>query len=43
MWSTEFAGFEPLPTNMISEVVSGIRERKGLKKDLPQAQDFLSM
>ncbi|AKB85692.1 Translation elongation factor 2 [Methanococcoides methylutens MM1] len=43
MWSTEFAGFEPLPTNMISEVVSGIRERKGLKKDLPQAQDFMSM
>ncbi|MEL4305438.1 elongation factor EF-2 [Methanococcoides sp. LMO-2] len=43
MWSTEFAGFEPLPTNMITEVVSGIRERKGLKKDLPQAQDFMSM
>ncbi|KGK97926.1 elongation factor EF-2 [Methanococcoides methylutens] len=43
MWSTEFVGFEPLPTNMITEVVSGIRERKGLKKDLPQAQDFMSM
>ncbi|MDG6244483.1 MAG: elongation factor EF-2 [Methanolobus sp.] len=43
MWSTEFAGFDTLPTNMTNEVVSSIRERKGLKKDLPQASDFLSM
>ncbi|WP_094228110.1 elongation factor EF-2 [Methanolobus psychrotolerans] len=43
MWSTEFAGFDTLPTNMTSEVVCSIRERKGLKKELPQASDFLSM
>jgi translation elongation factor 2 (EF-2/EF-G) len=43
MWSTEFAGFDTLPTNMTNEVVSGIRERKGLKKELPQASDYLSM
>ena len=43
MWSTEFAGFDTLPANMTNEVVSGIRERKGLKKDLPQASDFMSM
>ena len=42
MWSTEFVGFEPLPTNMIREVVSSIRERKGLKKELPQPSDFIS-
>lgn len=43
MWSTEFAGFEPLPANLIKEVVSNIRERKGLKADLPQASDFMSL
>ena len=43
MWSTEFLGFEPLPTNMIKEVVGGIRARKGLKAELPQASDYLSM
>ncbi len=43
MWSTEFAGFETLPTNMTNEIVSTIRERKGLKKELPKATDFLSM
>jgi elongation factor 2 len=43
MWSTEFAGFEPLPKNLVIEVVSGIRERKGLKAQLPQPSDFMSM
>ncbi|WP_407355755.1 elongation factor EF-2 [Methanolobus sp. WCC5] len=43
MWSTEFAGFDTLPTNMTTEIVCSIRERKGLKKELPQASDFLSM
>ncbi|TGC11336.1 elongation factor EF-2 [Methanolobus halotolerans] len=42
MWSTEFAGFDTLPTNLNSEVVGSIRERKGLKKELPQASDYLS-
>ena len=43
MWSTEFAGFEPLPKNLVTEVVSKIRERKGLKAQLPQPSDFMSM
>ncbi|WP_292466710.1 elongation factor EF-2 [Methanolobus sp.] len=43
MWSTEFAGFDTLPTNLTAEIVCGIRERKGLKKELPQASDYLSM
>jgi len=43
MWSTEFAGFEPLPTSLIKEVVSKIRERKGLKTELPKPSDFISM
>jgi len=43
MWSTEFAGFDTLPASLTAEIVCGIRERKGLKKELPQASDYLSM
>ncbi|MCX9085589.1 MAG: elongation factor EF-2 [Candidatus Methanoperedens sp.] len=42
MWSTEFLGFEPIPNNMLTEIVTGIRQRKGLKLELPKASDFLS-
>ncbi|MDP2217732.1 MAG: elongation factor EF-2 [Methanolobus sp.] len=42
MWSTEFAGFETLPTNLTVEIIGSIRQRKGLKKELPQAADYLS-
>ncbi|MDY0267256.1 MAG: elongation factor EF-2 [Methanimicrococcus sp.] len=43
MWSTEFSGFETVPNNLAPEVVAKIRERKGLKKDLPKASDYLDM
>ncbi|WNY23381.1 Elongation factor G [Methanimicrococcus hongohii] len=43
MWSTEFGGFETVPNNLAPEVVAKIRERKGLKKELPKASDFLDM
>ncbi|MDR2944842.1 MAG: elongation factor EF-2 [Methanosarcinales archaeon] len=43
MWSTEFGGFETVPNNLATEVISKIRERKGLKKELPKASDFLEM
>ena len=33
LWSTEHAGFEKVPTNMLPEVVKDIRERKGLKPE----------
>jgi elongation factor 2 len=42
MWSTEFMGFEPIPNNMLTEIVTAIRQRKGLKLELPKASDFLS-
>ncbi len=42
MWSTEFLGFEPIPNNMLTEIVTAIRLRKGLKLELPKASDFLS-
>ncbi|WNY24541.1 elongation factor EF-2 [Methanolapillus millepedarum] len=43
MWSTEFGGFETVPSSLMPEVVAKIRERKGLKKELPRASDFLDM
>lgn len=43
MWSTEFGGFDIVPTSIQTEVVGQIRERKGLKKDLPKSADYLSM
>jgi len=42
MWSTEFAGFEPVPGNMLNEVVMNIRQRRGLKLELPKPSDFIS-
>jgi elongation factor 2 len=42
LWSTEFAGFEPLPKNLLPEIVSQIRTRKGLKPGIPKAADFVS-
>ncbi|RZN14503.1 MAG: elongation factor EF-2 [Methanosarcinales archaeon] len=42
MWSTEFAGFEPIPANMLKDVVKGIRQRKGLKLEPPKSSDFMS-
>ncbi|WP_292486766.1 elongation factor EF-2 [Methanohalobium sp.] len=41
MWSTEFAGFEPIPSNLIQETISMIRERKGMKNEIPKPQDIL--
>lgn len=43
MWSTEFGGFDIVPTSIQTEVVGQIRERKGLKKELPKSADYLSM
>ena len=41
MWSTEFAGFSPVPQGMLSEIVMGIRKRKGLKEQIPTPKDYL--
>ena len=42
LWSTEFAGFEALPKNLLPDIVSQIRTRKGLKPGIPKASDFVS-
>ncbi|HOT06638.1 MAG: Elongation factor 2 [Methanosaeta sp. PtaB.Bin039] len=41
MWSTEFAGFEPIPSNLMAETVKQIRSRKGLKAEMPTPADYL--
>jgi elongation factor 2 len=42
-WSTEFAGFEPLPMSLLKDVVTKIRQRKGLKAEMPKASDFVGL
>ncbi len=42
LWSTEFAGFEPLPRELIDGITREIRERKGLKPEPPTADNYAS-
>ncbi|MFA7562336.1 MAG: elongation factor EF-2 [Methanoculleus sp.] len=42
MWSTEFAGFELVPTGIVTDVVRDIRKRKGLKEQMPRPEDYLA-
>lgn len=42
MWSTEFAGFQLVPSSLVNEVVMGIRKRKGLKEQIPTPSDYLA-
>jgi elongation factor 2 len=41
LWSTENAGFARLPMELQNKIVNQIRERKGLKKELPKPEDFV--
>ena len=41
LWSTENSGFEKLPYELQSKIIIQIRDRKGLKRDLPIPQDFM--
>jgi len=40
LWSTENSGFEPVPRDLQSDLVSGIRKRKGLDGRAPRATDY---
>jgi len=42
LWSTEFAGFKPIPQAIFAEKVMEVRKRKGLKPEMPKSSDFLS-
>ena len=41
LWSTENAGFEKVPVELQNDIIMKIRERKGLKKELPKAEEFM--
>ncbi len=41
LWSTEYAGYERLPTELQPRIVKQIRERKGLKAEPPAATDYI--
>ncbi|MDP7282343.1 MAG: elongation factor EF-2, partial [Candidatus Undinarchaeales archaeon] len=41
LWSTENAGFEKLPQELQPKIIKEIRQRKGLKEDLPTPQELL--
>ncbi|MFH0859906.1 MAG: elongation factor EF-2 [Candidatus Altiarchaeota archaeon] len=41
LWSTENAGFEKLPTELQYKIIEQIRSRKGLKKELPRAEEYI--
>ncbi|MEC9336605.1 MAG: elongation factor EF-2, partial [Candidatus Thermoplasmatota archaeon] len=40
LWSTEFAGYELLPRELLDEITAEIRERKGLKAEVPLASNY---
>ncbi|MBN1762017.1 MAG: elongation factor EF-2 [Methanomicrobia archaeon] len=42
LWSTEFAGFKPIPPNLFGEKVMDVRKRKGMKAEMPKPSDFVS-
>lgn len=40
-WATEFLKWQPVPENMAMNIIMKIRERKGLKLELPKYEDFI--
>ncbi len=42
LWSTEFAGFKPIPQNLFGMKIMEVRERKGMKQEMPRASYFVS-
>jgi len=41
IWYQEYAGYHPMPKDLVAKVVRQIRERKGEKPEPPTAQFFL--
>ncbi len=41
LWSTENAGFDKLPTELQGSIIMQVRERKGLKKEMPKAAEYM--
>jgi elongation factor 2 len=41
IWSTEYAGYEKVPSELTPRIIKQIRERKGLKPEPPTIRDFI--
>ncbi len=41
-WSLQFSRWSPVPENMLMDMIMKIRERKGLPKEIPKIEDFVS-
>jgi elongation factor 2 len=41
IWNTENAGYVHLPRELFSKVITEIRQRKGLKLDLPDEDQYM--
>ncbi len=41
-WSLQFSRWSPVPENMLMDMIMKIRERKGLPKEIPKVEDFIS-
>jgi elongation factor 2 len=39
-WNTENAGFQVMADNLQRETIMAIRERKGMKQELPEMLDY---
>ena len=42
LWSTEFSGYEALPRDLLDEITEEIRQRKGLKPEMPRPENYAS-
>ena len=40
IWSTEQAGFEPIPQSLANDTIMKVRQRKGLKHEMPKPSDY---
>ena len=40
LWSTEFSGYEALPRDLLDEITEEIRQRKGLKAEMPRPENY---
>ncbi|MDI6639417.1 MAG: elongation factor EF-2 [Methanocellales archaeon] len=43
LWSTEYAGFDVLPSNLQVDIIRQIRQRKGLKLEMPKPSDYVDL
>ncbi len=40
-WQTKFSHWEPLPKSLMEQVIMEIRRRKGMKEEIPRAEEYM--